>query len=140
MDSSSESEIDGYSDLEHIVVQLKKLSQLNIGKVVQIIKTYEPEIVKDPEEFKINFSILKNNTIQVIKSFMKSIDDKTVKKRIRKTKKIKKVEVRVKNSQECNESSRIVQSSDKNVIVLSSEPSDGVILISSSDTNWYIGC
>lgn len=129
MNSSSDSDIDENSDLKHIVEKLKTLSQLNIGKIVQIIKKHEPELIKDPDEFEINFSELKTSTIRVIKSFIKITDGKNGEGRKRtKMKKSKKVEVRVKNSQKSEQSSKAKQSSDKDSIVLSS---DSVLVISS---------
>lgn len=129
MNSSSDSEIDEHSDLKNIVEKLKTLSQLNIGKIVQIIKRHEPEIIKDPDEFDINFSELKTSTIRLIKSFIKISDGKNgeERKRIR-MKKSKKVEFRVKTSQKTEQSSKAKRSSDKDIIVLSS---DSVLVISS---------
>lgn len=129
MNSSSDSEIDEHIDLKNIVEKLKTLSQLNIGKIVQIIKRHEPEIIMNPDEFDINFSELKTSTIRLIKSFIRITDGKNGgERKHHRMKKSKKVEFRVKTSQKTEQSSKAKRSSDKDIIVLSS---DSVLVISS---------
>ena len=62
-----------YEQTRELSMNINKLSGGGIGQVVQILQKHEPDLTgSNPEEFEIDFGILKPSTLQALKQYVES--------------------------------------------------------------------
>lgn len=121
-------------DLFKLKMDLAALSELAIGKVVNIIMRYEPHLISDPDEFSINLVQLKQATVRAINYIIQTYVEEKKRRKKRQRQRAEQVTATTENSTKYTNkenSSDFSAGNIANIIVLdSSDSSSDVVCLS----------